>query len=86
MPYARKTNYNDDTDTCVTDCGLKYYAFDQVCIPCDFRCQSCTGSSNYECPNCDTSVTGVIRKGPNTCVCGDGYTADIDQGKCVRIL
>jgi len=84
MPYSRMTNLQDNSDTCVQDCGLRYFTVDQVCIQCDFRCLSCSSTSNSDCPNCDTSVTGVIRKGINTCGCAEGYTADTSERKCLR--
>jgi len=85
-PYLLKFNPETDQDSCVSSCGLKYYEVNKVCIPCDFRCQTCSGPSNTECPDCDIQKDGVYKSGLNTCACMDGYGTSLELQKCFRIF
>jgi len=80
LSYLHKSG--SDFDTCVTNCGPKYYQDGHECKKCDFRCLTCTGPSVENCVVCDISMLGVIRKEPFECTCDYGLIANITSGKC----
>ncbi len=86
-PLALKHSKAADTDSCVSDCGLRYYATpSRVCTQCDFRCLSCSDASPNSCPDCDLAVEGVVKTGALSCGCGDGFTASTKLGMCLSIV
>jgi len=55
-----------------------------ICITCDFRCKDCSDTTPNNCMSCDYSVDGVIKTGPKSCGCKEGYYADLEAKKCIR--
>jgi len=49
--------YMYDNKTCSNGCPPNYYppsSYGYACLQCDFRCLTCTGSSNTQCSTCST--------------------------------
>ncbi len=83
-PLSLKYLKSTGVDTCVSDCGLRYYATpNRVCNPCDFRCLTCSDSTANTCPDCDYAAEGVTKTGPLSCDCSDGYSVNTIIGACV---
>lgn len=39
--------------TCIADCGVGFYLFGDVCLPCAATCNVCHGSEPFQCTVCD---------------------------------
>ena len=81
--YYLKYSTEDATDSCVTDCGPRYYPHtNKTCIECDFRCLACNGTTPDMCPLCDTGKQGVEVVGALKCNCSKGYMANLTSRAC----
>ena len=89
-PLIIKHDDSGTLDTCVSDCGIRYYVdlsnLPLTCMKCDFRCLSCLGPENTNCPNCDASLEGVVKTGSRSCDCDDRYTPNFSERKCECIF
>ncbi len=74
-----------DADVCVSDCGKGYFATlnPNVCTACDFRCLTCTNSTAFSCPSCNTDIDGVTQTNVLTCGCMAGYVTNVEKKKCL---
>ncbi len=63
---------------CGDSCPDKYYVDSGVCLPCDAKCKSCTGTTTYCVDGCESPYLFKSHR----CVsdCGEGYTAI--SGQC----